>query len=165
MVEVLKDLNLKVKLTEMKLKDGLTRLVANMQFDHQGKTWFSTVFGQGEKRSAAVDDLISRKVHPAIQSALKKALVEQVEAKTTKKVSVPKAPASPETPAAVDPVPKTPEAPVASTPQESPQPSEVTPHPTSTTPPSSESDKNSTPPSRARSRRKNSQTLDGTEQV
>jgi len=162
MPEALKDLNLKVKLTEMKLKDGLTRIVANMQFDHQGKTWFSTVFGQGEKRSVAVDDLISRKVHPAIQSALKKALLEQLPEKPAKKVSSPKAPASPETPAAVDSGLKAPEAITPSTPQVDLPPNAVPLHPTTITPPSSESESSQTQPNRVRSRRKNSRTPDGT---
>lgn len=163
MSEASKDLNLKVKLIELKLKDGLIRLVANMQFEHQGKTWFSTVFGQGEKRNVAVDDLIARKVHPAIQSALKKALIEQVESKPTKKVSSPKVPASSVTPAAVDPVPVTPEAAKSSTPRADPPPNAVPLPQTTITPPSSESESNSTQPSRARSRRKNSQTPDGIE--
>jgi len=52
---------LDVKLKESK-EGAVTKIVANLTFDRNGRTWHSTVAGQGATRVDAVDDLAKRKM-------------------------------------------------------------------------------------------------------
>ena len=150
----MKEETLSVKFDEGRQKDGTYRVSVQIGFWHLGKIWVSTASAQGESRSVAVEELASRKVHPIVQMAFKKFLKDAAD---------PKAKASTPEPDGADQAKEPGQSGVEpSTPTE-PESQSATESQTSTPPPSSESEP-SQPKSRARSRRRSSETPAGTSQ-